>query len=29
VTKAVDEAIAGGALEKLHIENNQFLLRKV
>ena len=29
VTKAVDEAIAGGRFEKLHIENNQFLLRKV
>jgi methyltransferase family protein len=29
VTKAVDEAIAGGQFEKLLIENQQFLLRKL
>jgi hypothetical protein len=29
VTRAVDEAIAGGRFEKLLIENHQFLLRKL
>lgn len=29
VTKAIDEAIASGRFEKLLIENNQFLLRKL
>lgn len=29
VTKAVDEAIASGRFEKILIENNQFLLRKL
>jgi hypothetical protein len=29
VTKAVDEAVASGRLEKLLIENHQFLLRKI
>jgi hypothetical protein len=29
VTKAVDEVIASGRFEKLLIENNQFLLRKI
>jgi hypothetical protein len=29
VTKAVDEAVAGGRFEKLLIENHQFLLRKL
>jgi len=29
VTRAVDEAIAGGRYQKLLIENNQFLLRKI